>query len=106
MKSSNHVVYAPYIIHFDHWWTPISRWNLENKVKNNSDRTVNVFNYFTKKTIDEDILGILFNKQLLDRETSGKIGPDAFSKILNEEEWKKVFDLDKEVKPQRKKKGD
>jgi len=106
MKSSNHVLYAPYIIHFDHWWTPISRWNLENKVKNNSDRTVNVFNYFTKKTIDEDILGILFNKQLLDRETSGKIGPDAFSKILNEEEWKKVFDLDKEVKPQKKKKGD
>jgi hypothetical protein len=105
MKSSTHVVYAPYIIHFDHWWTPISRWNLENKVKNNSDKTLTVLNYFTKNTIDENILGILFNKQLLDRETSGNIGPDAFSKILNEEEWKKIFDLDKEENFSQKKKG-
>jgi hypothetical protein len=42
---------------------------------------------------------------LLDRETSGNIGPDAFSKILNEEEWKKIFDLDKEENFSQKKKG-
>ncbi len=99
VKTKSHIVYAPYIIHFDQWWVPVSRWNLENKIYNKFNKPINVLNYFTISTLDEEIRSVLFSRKMLNRETSGKIGPDAFSKILNEDEWIKIFGLEKKVKP-------
>ena len=98
MKTKSYLVYAPYIIHFDQWWAPVSRWELESKINNKFNEPINILNYFTKSTLDEEIRSILFKKKMLDRNNLKKIGADAFSKILNEDEWSKIFGLEKKVK--------
>ena len=99
MKAKTHLVYAPYIIHFDQWWTPISKWNLENKINGKFNKPITVLNYFTKGTLDEEIRSVLFQKEMIDREKFSNIGADAYSKVLSEDEWSKIFGLEKKVKP-------
>ena len=99
MKAKTHLVYAPYIIHFDQWWAPVSRWNLENKINTKFSKPITVLNYFTKGTLDEEIRSVLFQKGMIDREKFGNIGADVYSKVLSEDEWSKIFGLEKKVTP-------
>ncbi len=104
MKAKSHKVYAPYVIHFDQWWAPVARWDLENKINNSSNRPITVLNYFTKKTLDEKIQSELSSKKMLDRKSSGKVGANAYSKIISEDEWISIFELEKITeKPEEKK---
>ena len=104
MKSKQALVYAPCIIHFDQWWVPVSRWDLENKLHNKFNKPITILNYFTKNTLEEEIRGFLFDKKIISRENAGKIGADAYSKALNEDEWTKIFGLEKKVRPPEEKK--
>ena len=99
IKTQPYIGYAPYVIHFDQWWTPVLKWDLENRIKNFANKPITILNYFTINTLDERIQSLLFKKGLLDRQTSGNIGADAYSKILSEEEWTKIFELEKVKKP-------
>jgi hypothetical protein len=103
IKAQPYIGYAPYIIHFDQWWTPVLKWDLENRIKNFADKPITILNYFTINTLDERIQSLLLTKGMLDRKASGNIGADAFSKILSEEEWSKIFELEKVKKPSPKK---
>ena len=98
-KSKSQVVYAPFIIHFDQWWSPISKWDLENKIKSKAKKPIIALNYFTKDTLEENIQSVLFSKGLLDRKNFGNIGADAYSKLLSEEDWSNIFGLEKISKP-------
>jgi len=106
IKTQPHIGYAPYIIHFDQWWTPVLKWDLENRIKNFANKPITILNYFTINTLDEKIRSVLFAKGMLDRQKFGTIGADAFSKILSEEEWTKIFELEKVKKPSAKEEGD
>jgi hypothetical protein len=99
IKAQPYIGYAPYIIHFDQWWTPVLKWDLENRIRNLANKPITILNYFTVNTLDERIQSLLFTKGMLDRQISGNIGADAFSKILSEEEWTKIFELEKLNKP-------
>ena len=51
MKTKTQLVYAPYIIYFDQWWAPISRWDMEKKIHDKFNKPITVLNYFTKNNI-------------------------------------------------------
>ena len=106
MKTKSNIVYAPYIIYFDQWWAPISRWDFENKIYKKFNKSITVLNYFTQNTLDEEIRRVLLDKKLLDRETYGNTGADAYSKLLDEDEWIKIFGLEKKIQPPIDKKDD
>lgn len=106
MKTKSNIVYAPYIIYFDQWWAPISRWDFENKIYKKFNKPITVLNYFTQNTLDEEIRRVLLDKKLLDRETYGNTGADAYSKLLDEDEWIRIFGLEKKIQPPIDKKDD
>ena len=47
---------ANYVFHFDHWWNPATMWQAEDRVHRKGQlRGVNVYSFWTQKTIEERI---------------------------------------------------
>lgn len=90
-----HLPYVPYIIYFDHWWIPVSQWQLEERIiaDNKEKPAVNIFNYLIKDTIDENLTQKLIDKNLLNKNITGTLGADYFSKLITESEWLDIFNL-------------
>ncbi len=89
-----HIVFAPYIIHFDQWWVPITQWQLEEKISGNGNKLpVTVISYLTKNSVDEKIRKKLFEKELLNKNLIDTFGPEVFSKLITEKEWTEIFNM-------------
>ena len=57
---------ASYVIHFDHWWNPAVIWQAEDRVHRiGQTKSVNIYSYWMKDTIEERIFNILERKGLL-----------------------------------------
>ena len=47
---------ANYVFHYDHWWNPATMWQAEDRVHRKGQlRGVNVYSFWTQKTIEERI---------------------------------------------------
>ncbi len=89
-----HVAFAPYIIHFDQWWVPITQWQLEEKISGNDNKLpVTVISYLTRNSVDEKIRKKLFEKELLNKNLIDTFGPEVFSKLISENEWTDIFNM-------------
>ncbi len=97
----SHLPYAPYIIYFDQWWIPVSNWQLEEKIMSdkNSKPGINVYNYLAKDTIEEKLFQKLTEKDLLNKNITGTLGADNFSKLIAENEWLDIFNLQQKDSP-------
>ncbi len=84
---------ADYIIHFDQWWVPVTKWHLNEKIISPESRGTGVISYFTKNTIDQKLKQILYQKGLLERHIVDCIGAETFSKLITEDEWMDIFNL-------------
>ena len=50
---------ATNVIHYDHWWNPAIMWQAEDRVHRiGQKKEVNVFNFFTKNTVEEKDLNL------------------------------------------------
>ncbi len=95
------LAYAPYIIHFDQWWVPITQWQLEEKITGKENKLpITVISYLTRNSVDEKLREKLFEKELLNKNLTDTIGPELFSKLISEKEWMDIFNMppDKDAK--------
>ncbi len=97
----SHLPYAPYIIYFDQWWIPVSNWQLEEKIisENSNKPAINIYNYLSKETIEVNLVQKLSEKNLLDKNITGTLGADPFSKLITESEWLDIFNLQHDENP-------
>jgi SNF2 family DNA or RNA helicase len=93
-----HLAYAPYIIHLDQWWVPITQWQLEEKVSTGERNKlpITIISYLTRNSVDEKIRQKLREKELLDKNLIDTIGPEIFSKLILENEWIDIFNMPKD----------
>jgi|GEM_PF-5062049 len=87
-----------FIIHFDQWWTPVTQWQIEDKLINGNKSPIQIINYYNKDTIDENIRNKLNAYGLLNKNIVELIGTDSFSKLLIENDWFDIFKLEADKK--------
>lgn len=83
----------PSIILFDNWWNPINNWHLENNLMNNLPGEIEIINYQIRNTIDETIFNKLMEKYLLDKNLMETMQADNFSRLITEEDWLEIIDV-------------
>jgi superfamily II DNA or RNA helicase len=88
----------PYIIHFDQWWNPASLWQTEELIfsfsaRKNLNGVINVYNYFSKGTIEEKINKLLFRKGFLNKNVMDLFNAETIGEMIANEEWLEVFDM-------------
>ncbi len=88
---------ANYVIHFDHWWNPAVARQAEDRChRMGQTKTVNVYSYWMKETIEERIRSILEKKGLLHAEIVDGLSEDEFDSALSIDDLLAVLDLDRE----------
>lgn len=90
IKSSRSGISLPevqYIVHFDQWWNPATVWKAEANVARQADENLNVYNYFTKNTVEEKIKNLLKIKGLLRKEIIEFLSVESINEMVSLEEW-------------------
>jgi superfamily II DNA or RNA helicase len=84
---------ANYVFHFDHWWNPARTAQAEDRVHRiGQKKTVFVYHFWVKKTVEERIYNILQRKRAQFEEIIGPMS-NAEGTGLSEEELFEVFGL-------------
>jgi len=57
---------ASYVVHFDHWWNPASKWQAEDRAHRSGQQaaSVNIYEFWMNDTIDQRIWDIIQRKQI------------------------------------------
>ena len=86
---------ASYVIHFDHWWNPAVQWQAEDRAHRHGQKeSVNIYNYWTKDTIEEKIRDGLERKGLLHRQYVESMSDSDFEKALSSEDLCEMLGID------------
>jgi SNF2 family DNA or RNA helicase len=79
---------ANYVFHYDHWWNPATMWQAEDRVhRKGQQRGVNVYSFWTQKTIEERIYEKLRERGLLFDEVVNSLSETDFEKKLSTDDW-------------------
>ncbi len=79
---------ASYVIHFDHWWNPAVMWQAEDRAHRRGQmRGVNVYSYWMKDTIEEQIYETLQRKGMLFENVVDGLATDVIDDSISEDEW-------------------
>lgn len=79
---------ATHVIHFDHWWNPAVMWQAEDRAyRINSERSVNVYRFWMKDTIEERIYRKLHERGLLFQEVFGAMSVQQMEQTIGLDEW-------------------
>ena len=82
-----------YVVHFDQWWNPATVWKGEASIAHPQDGNINVYNYFTKNSVEEKIKKLLQRKGLLRKEIIEFLSVESINEMVSLEEWLKVLDI-------------
>ncbi len=96
IKSSRSGINLPevqYIVHFDQWWNPATIWKAEANISRPLDENINVYNYFTKNTVEEKIKNLLITKGLLRKEIIEFLSVESINEMISLEEWLEVLGI-------------
>lgn len=86
---------ASYVIHFDHWWNPAVQWQAEDRAHRHGQKeSVNIYNYWTKDTIEERIRDGLERKGLLHQQYVESMSDSDFEKALSSEDLCEMLGID------------
>ncbi len=80
------------IIHYDHWWNPISTWQLEDKIFTNGN-PVNVFTYLTRNSVEENIYRVLSEKKLMNKNLMDSLSAANVADIVTSEDWLNILEV-------------
>lgn len=93
------LVAANYVFHFDHWWNDARTIQAEDRVHRiGQTKTVFVYHFWVKRTVEERILRILERKRAQFEEVIGRIS-NMEGTGLSEDELFEIFGLKKGAKP-------
>jgi len=79
---------ANYVFHYDHWWNPATMWQAEDRVhRKGQQRGVNVYSFWTQKTIEERIHEKLRERGLLFDEVVNSLSETDVEKAISTDDW-------------------
>jgi SNF2 family DNA or RNA helicase len=79
---------ANYVFHYDHWWNPATMWQAEDRVhRTGQQRGVNVYSFWTQKTIEERIHEKLRERGLLFDEVVNSLSETDVEKAISTDDW-------------------
>ena len=96
IKSSRSGISLPtvsYVVHFDQWWNPATVWKAEANIAGSTDENINVYNYFTKNTIEEKIKALLKRRGLLRKEIIEFLSVESINEMVSLEEWLEILGI-------------
>lgn len=90
---------ASYVIHFDHWWNPAVMWQAEDRAHRKGQlKSVNVYSYWMKDTIDERIYNILKKKGLLIQNVVDGLSEDVIDQDISLDDLFEIIGVKKPLK--------
>ncbi len=86
------------VIHYDHWWNPAVMFQAEDRVHRiGQKKEVNVYNLFTKNTVEEKIFKLLKSKEKMIERILSNLNDsnvkDTIEKSISTDELLSLFDL-------------
>lgn len=79
---------ANYVFHFDHWWNPATMWQAEDRVHRlGQQKGVNVYSFWTQKTIEERIHQLLTDRGLLFDEVVNSLSETDIEQKISTDDW-------------------
>ena len=86
---------ANHVFHFDHWWNPATAKQAEGRAyRIGQDRTVFVYDLFTRNTIEERIQRLLESKKALFDEVIDDLSVKGVQRAISDKELFELFDLE------------
>ena len=96
IKTSRSGISLPevqYVVHFDQWWNPATVWKGEASISSPTNENINVYNYFTKKTLEEKIKGYLQMKGLLRKDIIEFLSAESINEMISLDEWLEILGI-------------
>ena len=89
---------VPYIIRFDQWWNPTATWELEDMFSENLDESddsesINIYNYYLTRSIDEGIRELLHKKDILRKNIFELMSLKVYDELITIDEWLRLFQM-------------
>lgn len=79
---------ANYVFHFDHWWNPATMWQAEDRAHRKGQlRGVNVYSFWTQRTIEERIHQKLQERGLLFDEVVNSLSDTDVERSISTDDW-------------------
>ncbi len=79
---------ANYVFHFDHWWNPASMWQAEDRVhRKGQQKGVNVYSFWTQKTIEERIHQKLVERGMLFEDVVNSLSDKDIDQAVSTDDW-------------------
>ena len=79
---------ANYVFHFDHWWNPATMWQAEDRVhRHGQQKGVNVYSFWTQKTIEERIHQLLAERGLLFDDVVNSLSATDIDRKISTDDW-------------------
>ncbi len=93
---------ANYVFHYDHWWNPATMWQAEDRVhRRGQQRGVNVYSFWTQKTIEERIHEKLCERGLLFDEVVNSLSETDVEQSISTEDWLDMLGVPRGSRPRR-----
>jgi hypothetical protein len=91
-------VNVPYVIRFDQWWNPTSKWELEDmfkmhEVQDANKESINVYSYYVSGTIDQQVRELLHYKELLNKNIFELMPLKVYDELISVDEWLRIFNM-------------
>ncbi len=85
-----------YLINYDNWWSPTTRWSLEDKMETDG-KALTVINYYLSDSLESKLNSDLQNKGLLEKNIIDSILPENFYQIYDDKCWSDLFELSYDI---------
>ncbi len=93
---------ANYVFHYDHWWNPATMWQAEDRVHRKGQlRGVNVYSFWTQKTIEERIHQKLQERGMLFDEVVNSLSETDVERSISTDDWLDMLGVPRDSRPRR-----
>jgi hypothetical protein len=82
-----------HVIHFDSWWNPFTRWEVESKLSPKRGENIFIYNYYYNETIEGTVAKKIMEYGTFDVDPLFNTSPEQFYGIINEDYWHKILDI-------------
>jgi hypothetical protein len=82
-----------HIIHYDSWWNPYTRWEIENKLSPMNGEQIFIYNYYYKNTLEGLVAQKIIEYGNSESNPLENSSPEQYYSIINEDFWKEALEL-------------